>query len=103
MELNDKLITLLTQYIEHYKELREQYKHQRTNQTLYEELLETLNNNLEDNKINIAILLNVIYNNDIYEKEFYRVLLQANKKEELKQFIDKTNADYLELKHKIEL
>ena len=89
MDLTQKLIELLNQYIEENKKIKEQYNQKRTNQTLYEEILIALKEkDIKETKIFIPILLNTIYGNNIYVDEFYKILLQTNNREDIKKFID---------------
>lgn len=97
--MESKLMELLNQYTEEYKNLKEEYQQKRTKQTLYEELLQILSNyQYEENKLSITILLNTIYGNNIYVDEFYQILLQKDKLKLIKDFIEKINKDYIELK-----
>lgn len=99
MDLTQKLIELLNNYIEENKKLKEKFNKKRTNQTLYEELITTLKEQpIEESKIFVPILLNTIYGNNIYVDEFYSILLKSNKEEELRNFISKLENEYKELK-----
>lgn len=99
MNLTKKLINLIKQYIDEFKTIKEEYKQKRVAISLYEELIEALNNyENEENKIFISILLNSIYGNNIYVDEFYRIKYLPKKEEELKKFIDKIINEYNDLK-----
>lgn len=100
MNLTVKLINLLNQYIEEYKKQKENYRQKRTIQALYEELIQLLTEeNNEENKISISILLNTIYGDNIYVDEFYRIILQNDNYEQIKKFLEKINQDYNNLKN----
>ena len=99
MGLTNKLIELLSSYIDEYRKLKEEYKKLLTNQNLYEELLNALNgDNPEECKIFIPVLLNCIYGDNIYIDEYYNAYLQPNQKAALSQFTQKINRDYLKTK-----
>ena len=98
MDLTKKLIELLSDYIDENKKLKETFNIQRTKQTLYEELLGYLKEDLQETKLFIPILLNTIYENNIYVDEFYSIIIKQNKKNELSKFIYKIETEYNELK-----
>ena len=74
MELTNKIIELLSQYIDENKKLKEKFNKQRTNQTLYEDLIKLLETNPNEERFSISLLINIIYVNHIYEDEFYRIV-----------------------------
>ena len=98
MDLTKKLIELLSDYIDENKKLKETFNIQRTKQTLYEELLGYLKEDLQGTKLFIPILLNTIYENNIYVDEFYSIIIKQNNKNELSKFIYKIETEYNELK-----
>lgn len=99
MDLTNKLIELLETYIKEMDLLKQQYKQSKPIEVLYEELINGLNdNNLVDNKMFIAMLLDTIYGNNIYSNEFYQILLQNNQ-EQLNTFTSKIKEDYQRLKN----
>lgn len=99
MELQNKLIEILTNYIQENKELAAKYDQDRTKQSLYEDLLNDLKNNtFETSPIFAKILLSNIYGNDIYIDELNNIMYDPNKKIKLQKFISKIEKDYLELK-----
>lgn len=72
----DKIINLLTNYVNEYDEMKEQYKTCETNISLYNELIPLLKmdyNFLEDNKLFITIILSSLYSYEI-EQDFYNAL-----------------------------
>lgn len=102
MNTKEKLLKLIEQYISEYKNLLEKYHQGQISRTLYEELIKLLNEeSLEENKLSISILLNTIYEDNIYVDEFY-YLIYKNNQEELKQFIEKMVKEYNNLKEKNE-
>lgn len=97
--MRQKLLELLNQYIDEYKKIKEEYNHKRTNVTLYQELINILNDgDIEENKMLVTILLTTIYKNNIYVDEFYGILLKPERKQELKRFNTKILNDYNTLK-----
>ena len=100
MDSKEKLITLLDKYQDEYKKMKEKYKIKRTDQTLYEELINILTEgSLEENKLSISMLLDTIYKDDIYINEFYRILLQNDNEILINEFIEKIKKEYTNLKH----
>ena len=101
--MTQKLISLLEQYLEENKRIKDQYKFKQTQKALYEELINSLKDyeNIENNKMFIVILLDTIYSNDSYTKEFYSLLLNSNKPSLLHKFIHKIEAEYNELTEEI--
>lgn len=84
--MRQKLLEILNQYIDEYKKIKEEYNHKRTNVTLYQELINILNDgDIEKNKMLVTILLTTIYKNNIYVDEFYGILLKLERKQELKK------------------
>lgn len=99
MDSKEKLIILLEKYIDEYKKMKEKYNIKRTDQTLYEELINILTeDNLEENKLSITILLDTIYKDNIYVDEFYRILLQNDNQNLINEFIEKIKREYHNLK-----
>lgn len=100
MELTNKLINLLEQYILEYKNLKSEYHQKKTMQALYEEIFTVFDNHqYDEDKLSISILLNTIYGDNIYVDEFYRILLQRDNQNLMQQFIYKLNQDYQILKN----
>lgn len=72
----DKIIDLLTKYVDEYEEKIEKFKTYETNISLFKELIPLLKvdyNFLEENKLFITVLLSSIYSSDI-ELDFYNAL-----------------------------
>ena len=71
--MQSKLKELLDKYIAEYDELREEYENLKTRKQLFKELMNYFNSGFDsiiDGKIIIDVLLDSIYHDDIYKKEF---------------------------------
>lgn len=76
MEEN-KLIILIDKYLEEYNKMQKGVERANLLKALYDELLSYLNDNYEnikENRILISILLNEIYQDEVYVNEFYHLL-----------------------------
>ena len=106
MNYKDRILELLDIYIERNKKLRNLYNENIMKKDLYEELLPLINSSYDeiiDNKLIIAMLLNTIYNNNIYSK-FYEILIRLDVSEDNTQyqsFMAMINKDYKEILDKI--
>lgn len=103
MEYQAKLKKLLQEYIDRYEEAKDECYRNDTIIALYEELVPYLAlpiEEIEEKRIYISILLNAIYNNDIYYK-FYCHLLDSlhsgNKTDDLNNLITRIIREYIEL------
>lgn len=100
--MQSKLKELLDSYITEYNEIKVRYEDLAVKCQLYEELLsyfDEANIDLANNKVSISLLLNTIYNDDIYEKEFYSLLYKLergeyNNKNEIRSFLSMISRDY---------
>lgn len=100
--MQSKLKELLDSYIAEYNETKVKYDDLTVKCQLYEELLsyfDEANINLANNKVSISLLLNTIYNDDIYEREFYSLLYKLergeyNNKNEIRSFFSMISRDY---------
>ena len=75
--MQSKLKELLDRYIDEYNEIKARYEELTVKCQLYKELIsyfDETNIDLVNNKVSISLLLNTIYNDDIYEREFYNLL-----------------------------
>ena len=96
-----KLRELLDKYIAEYEGLKDIYSDYVTKCELYKELVSCFKTeeNIFDNKFPIVILLESIYNDQIYEKEFYSLLYKLerseyNSKNEIRSFLTMIDRDY---------
>lgn len=108
--MQSKLKELLDSYIAEYSEIKVKYDDLTVKCQLYEELLsyfDEANIDLANNKVSISLLLNTIYNDDIYEREFYSLLYKLergeyNNKNEIRSFLSTINRDYIKIAKEIE-
>ena len=108
--MQSKLKELLDSYIAEYSEIKVKYDDLTVKCQLYEELLsyfDEANIDLANNKVSISLLLNTIYNDDIYEREFYSLLCKLergeyNNKNEIRSFLSTINRDYIKIAKEIE-
>lgn len=108
--MQSKLKELLDNYIAEYSDMKVRYEDLMVKFQLYEELLsyfDEANIDLANNKIGISLLLNTIYNDDIYEKEFYSLLYKLergeyNSKNEIRSFLSMINGDYVKITKELE-
>lgn len=108
--MQSKLKELLDSYIAEYSEIKVKYDDLTVKCQLYEELLsyfDEANIDLANNKVSISLLLNTIYNDDIYEREFYNLLYKLergeyNNKNEIRSFLSTINRDYIKIAKEIE-
>lgn len=108
--MQSKLKELLDKYIEEYENLKLEYEDKVTKSELYKELLSYFDNNyddLENNTFCIVLLLNSIYNDNIYEKEFYKLLSRMkndnyNKVNEYRSFSLLIRRDYNKILEELE-
>lgn len=103
MDYQEQLKKLLEEYIGRYESTKDECYRNDTIIALYEELMPYLALNIEEmdeNRFYIDILLDTIYNNDIYSS-FYSRLLTAvrsgTKTDELNNLITKIGREYIEL------
>ena len=97
-----KLKELLNQYLDENKIQKDECNKKIKDKKTYEGIIDTIKNKpLHTSKIVIPVLLNTIYNNDIYGDEFIRILKSTNKKQELEKFFQKIMYDYNRLKEDI--
>lgn len=107
MNYIEEIKDLLTVFIERNKETRKQYESLNTNKYLYEELFNFLNSdyeNMVENKIFISILLNTLYDDNMYA-EFYKKLLNKDielRNKEINKFIIEIKKDYNKLVKEVE-
>lgn len=100
--MQSKLKELLDRYIDEYNEIKARYEELTVKCQLYKELIsyfDETNIDLVNNKVSISLLLNTIYNDDIYEREFYNLLYKLergeyNNKNEIRSFLSMINKDY---------
>lgn len=100
--MQSKLKELLDSYIDEYNEIKAKYEALTVKCQLYKELIsyfDETNIDLANNKVSISLLLNTIYNDDIYEREFYNLLYKLergeyNNKNEIRSFLSMINKDY---------
>ena len=100
--MKSKLRELLDNYIAEYSDMKAKYEDLVVKCQLYEELIsyfDEANIELIENKINIALLLNTIYNDNIYEREFYSLLYKLergeyNNKNETRSFLSMISREY---------
>lgn len=100
--MQSKLKELLDRYIDEYNEIKARYEELTVKCQLYKELIsyfDETNIDLVNNKVSISLLLNTIYNDDIYEREFYNLLYklergECNNKNEIRSFLSMINKDY---------
>ena len=100
--MKSKLKELLDNYIDEYNEIKARYEELIVKCQLYKELIsyfDETNIDLANNKVSISLLLNTIYNDDIYEREFYNLLYKLergeyNNKNEIRSFLSMINKDY---------
>lgn len=96
--MGDKLVNILNQYVDEYKNMKEIYNQNRTTQSLYKELIKTLKDyNEEDNKLFVTMLLSTIYKDNIYVDEFYSILLSGDN-EKIIKFTEKIVSEYNQIK-----
>ncbi|MDD6272221.1 MAG: hypothetical protein PUA90_01725 [bacterium] len=95
MNLKDKIIDLLDRYIYEYEQELERYEEKLTILSLYNELIDILENKeIHNHKLEITILLSAIYgNNSEYERMFYKCLYDEDIKN---QFQNQLKIDMLE-------
>lgn len=96
-----KLVRLLSKYIEINKSIEKKYENNKTLIELYEELLHQFELGPEwmmENSVIVSVLFDTIYGNNIYYKEFYKLLLEVNngkdERKEYRQFISKIKYEY---------
>lgn len=100
--MQSKLKELLDNYIDEYNAIKARYEELTVKCQLYKELIsyfDETNIDLANNKVSISLLLNTIYNDDIYEREFYNLLYKLergeyNNKNEIRSFLSTINKDY---------
>lgn len=100
--MQSKLKELLDNYIDEYNAIKARYEELTVKCQLYKELIsyfDETNIDLANNKVSISLLLNTIYNDDIYEREFYNLLYKLergeyNNKNEIRSFLSMINKDY---------
>ena len=93
--MQSKLKELLDNYIDEHNEIKARYEELIVKCQLYKELIsyfDETNIDLANNKVSISLLLNTIYNDDIYEREFYNLLYKLergeyNNKNEIRSFL----------------
>ena len=91
--------SLLTIFIERSKNRKKEYENLITNKALYDELFNLLNNGydiISDNEIFISILLNTLYDDDMFMKFYNKLLCKdiALRDKEISKFIAKIREDY---------
>ena len=82
--MQSKLKELLDNYIDEHNEIKARYEELIVKCQLYKELIsyfDETNIDLANNKVSILLLLNTIYNDDIYEREFYNLLYKLERGE----------------------
>lgn len=100
MDYQKKLEELLDRYIEENNNRRNLYNKNLALKDMYNELLKLLNsdiNDIRENKLVIDILLDTIYENNIYNSELTQILLNNNDnqvKNLLNRFNKRINDDY---------
>lgn len=107
--MQSKLKELLDKYIAEYDELREEYENLKTRKQLFKELMNYFNSGFDsiiDGKIIIDVLLDSIYHDDIYKKEFYKLLYKLinrtyDAESELQNFSGIIDKDYYTLNQRL--
>ena len=107
--MQSKLKELLDKYIAEYDELREEYENLKTRKQLFKELMNYFNSGFDsiiDGKIIIDVLLDSIYHDDIYKKEFYKLLYKLinrtyDAESELQNFSGIIDKDYYILNQRL--
>ena len=99
--------SLLTIFIERSKNRKKEYENLITNKALYDELFNLLDNGydiINDNEIFISILLNTLYDDDMFMKFYNKLLCKDTtlRDKEISKFIAKIKEDYNNLIREIE-
>ena len=84
MEYKEEIIELLKEYIDIKKNDKKKYEELFTKKALYEELINVINVNYEElinNRLNISLLLNAIYDNENIYIDFFKTLLLTDETE----------------------
>lgn len=106
MNYMGEIQSLLTIFIERSKNRKKEYENLITNKALYDELFNLLDNDydiINDNEIFISILLNTLYDDEMFMK-FYNKLLCRDvilRDKEIRRFIAKIKEDYSSLVEEI--
>ena len=100
MEYKEEIIELLKEYIDIKKKDKKKYEELFTKKALYEELINVINVNYEElinNRLNISLLLNAIYDNENIYIDFFKTLLlidETEKEIKLNNFKEIIKNDY---------